>query len=67
MSYCGVSRPIEHFYQHAMTLSLLPTVFAGPIIGFIVTVAWWLVAIGSAVGFLWQMWRAVASATIERL
>jgi len=50
-----------------MMLSFLPTVFAGPIIGVIVTVAWWLAALGSAAGFLWHMWRAAASATIDRL
>jgi hypothetical protein len=50
-----------------MMFSFLPTVFAGPIIGVIVTIAWWLAALGSAAGSLWHLWHAAASATINRL
>ena len=67
MSYCGVSRPIEHLYQHAVMLSFLPMVFAGPVVGVVVTAAWWSAALGSAAGCLWHLWRAAASVTIDRL
>lgn len=66
-SYCGISRPIEHLYQQALMLSLLPMAFAGPFVGGFLTLAWWTVAIGTAASCLWYVWRAVASATIEKL
>jgi len=67
MSYCGISGPIEHLYQHAVMLSFLPMVLAGPIVGGVVTVLWWVAALGSAAGCLWYLWRAAASVTIERI
>lgn len=66
-AYCGVSRPIEQFYQHAVVLSMLPMVFAGPIFGGLVTIAWWFVACGSAAGCVWHLWRAIVSVSVEKL
>lgn len=66
-SYCGTSRPIERLYQHAVMLSMLPMAFAGPIFGGFLTLTWWTGAIGTAVSCVWYLWRAVASATIEKL
>jgi hypothetical protein len=67
LSYCGINRPIEHFYQKAEMLTVLPMAFAGPIIGGLVTFAWWGLGVAVAVGLIWHLWRALACVTIERL
>jgi len=67
MSYCGVSQPIEHLYQHAAMFSVLPIAFAGPIVGGLATMFWWMAAIGSVAACLRHLWRVGVSATIEHL
>jgi hypothetical protein len=65
-SYCGVSRPIEHLYQKSVMLSLLPLVLAGPI-GGLLTLAWWIAAIGSAASFVRYLWQGIEAATLDKL
>lgn len=66
-SYCGVNRPVEHLYQKAEMLTVLPMAFAGPIVGGLLTLAWWCLGIAVAAGLMWHLWRALACITIERL
>ena len=64
-SYCGVSRPIEHLYQQAFILSLLPMAIVGPLVGGVLTLAWWTGAIGTAAGCAVYLRGAMASAPID--
>jgi hypothetical protein len=65
LSYCGVSRPIEHFYQKTFQLPFLPMFFAGPVLGAPLTIAWWLAAFASAAGCVWNLWEALVSRQSE--
>jgi len=66
LSYCGVSRPIEHLYQQAEMLTILPMAYAGSIVGGIITLAWWCLAAAVAGGFIWHLCRALACAMKSR-
>ena len=66
-SYCGFNRPIEQLYQRTTVLPFLAMALVGPFFGSFISVAWWLAAIGSAIGFVWFLVRAIASVTIEKL
>lgn len=66
LSYCGVSRPMEHLYQKAEMLTILPMAYAGPIAGGIFTLAWWCLGAAVAAGLIWHLWRALACAAKPR-
>ena len=67
LSYCGISRPAEHLYQKVVMLTFMPAIYVGPLVGWIVTVAWWCLGIAVLGGCMWHLWRALVKKTIERL
>lgn len=58
-SSCGLSRPVEHYYQRAIFLPLSAVVAAGPIVGGAIALAWVLTAFLLPLAFLWHLARLV--------
>jgi len=67
LSYCGVSRPVEHLYQNFIVLTFIPGLYVGQLVGWLLAVTWWCLGIAVAAGCIWHLWRAFAQKTIERL
>lgn len=59
ISYCGLSRPMEHYYQKAMFLPLSAVVMAGPMVGGAIALAWVLTAFLLPLAFVWHLARLV--------
>lgn len=67
LSYCGISPVVEHLYQQSIMLSFMPALFAGPLIGWLMTTAWWCLGISAAIACIWHLWRSITGPIIERI
>jgi hypothetical protein len=65
--YCGVSRPLEHFYETAIFLPIVVFRSLHPAFGVVLTLLWFAMAVALLIAMLWHLLRAIAGLTIKRL
>ena len=67
VSYCGINKSIELFYQQSIFVSFFPVAYFGPLLGGLLTIVWWLSGIAVAGWCILHVWRAISAVTIERI
>ena len=67
VSYCGINRSIELFYQQSIFVPFFPMAYFGPLMGGLLTIVWWLSSVAVAGRCIWHVWRAISAVTFERI